>query len=237
MTGMGYYKLCLLYFFINIFDISGKSSRIRIVLEDIKGVTYMDERIKTLAKNLVNYSCRVQKGENVMISCHGKDPIPLVKQIIKEVYKAGGTPFVEIKTSDVEREMLLGATEQQLKLMAELECEKMRHMQAYIGVRGDENLTELAEIFRRADVVISPDSGSAHIAWAVEKPFVITVFTATSALRNAPFGENCVSFYPEIDCYPCMKRKCRRKKEKNICCTAVSPEKIVNILKNILHYD
>ncbi len=106
-----------------------------------------------------------------------------------------------------------------------------------IILAGKTNLTELAEIFRRADVVISPDSGSAHIAWAVEKPFVITVFTATSALRNAPFGRNCASFYPEIDCYPCMKRKCRRKKEKNICCTAVSPEKIVNILKNILHYD
>ena len=106
----------------------------------------MDERIKTLAKNLVNYSCRVQKGENVMISCHGTAPIPLVKQIIKEVYKVGANPYWEIKTSDVEREMLLNCNEEQLKLMAELECEKMRHMQAYIGVRGDDNLTELADV-------------------------------------------------------------------------------------------
>ena len=106
----------------------------------------MDERIKTLAKNLVNYSCRVQKGENVMISCHGTAPIPLVKQIIKEVYKVGANPYWEIKTSDVEREMLLNCNEEQLKLMAELECEKMRNMQAYIGVRGDDNLTELADV-------------------------------------------------------------------------------------------
>mgnify|MGYP000968516740 FL=1 len=42
--------------------------------------------------------------------------------------------------------MLLNCNEEQLKLMAELECEKMRHMQAYIGVRGDDNLTELADV-------------------------------------------------------------------------------------------
>ena len=27
----------------------------------------LDQRIRTLAHNLVNYSCRVQKGENVFI--------------------------------------------------------------------------------------------------------------------------------------------------------------------------
>ncbi len=102
---------------------------------------------------------------------------------------------------------------------------------------GQTNLEELAEVFRHADVVISPDSGSAHIAWAVEKPFVITIFTATAAGRNAPFGPNCAAFYPEIPCYPCMKRKCRLKSGKNICQSSVAAEKIVKLLKDILHSD
>ena len=34
----------------------------------------MDERIKTLARNLVNYSCRVKKGEKVLIKA--AEPIP-----------------------------------------------------------------------------------------------------------------------------------------------------------------
>jgi aminopeptidase len=106
----------------------------------------LDERIKILAKNLVNYSCRVKKGENVLISCHGTAPIPLVRQIIKEVYKAGGTPFFDMTTSSVERDMLMGMTKDQLKLKSELECEKMRHMNAYIGVRGDENISELSDV-------------------------------------------------------------------------------------------
>ena len=44
----------------------------------------MDERIKTLAYNLVHFSCKLEKGEKVWISCNGVHPLPLVKQIIKE---------------------------------------------------------------------------------------------------------------------------------------------------------
>ena len=34
----------------------------------------MDERIKKLAYNLVNYSCRVQKGEKVLIKLQRSPP-------------------------------------------------------------------------------------------------------------------------------------------------------------------
>ena len=102
-------------------------------------------------------------------------------------------------------------------------------------IAGKTNLAELAEVFRNAEVVISPDSGSAHIAWAVEKPFVITIFTATAALRNAPFGERCACFYPDIECYPCMKRKCKLKQNKNLCCQSVSAQKVIEKLQEVLN--
>jgi len=106
----------------------------------------LDERIKILANRLVNYSCRVQEGENVLISCHGTQPLPLVRAIIKEVYKAKAKPYFDLTVSSVERELLLGVTKEQLELMARLECEKMRHIDAYIGIRGDDNLSELADV-------------------------------------------------------------------------------------------
>lgn len=55
----------------------------------------MDERIKTLAYNLVHFSCKLEKGEKVWISCNGVHPLPLVKQIIKETYRDGCVPFVK----------------------------------------------------------------------------------------------------------------------------------------------
>ena len=100
---------------------------------------------------------------------------------------------------------------------------------------GKTNLEELAEVFRRADVVISPDSGSAHIAWAVEKPFVITLFSATAEKRSAPFGDRCFVLAPELDCRPCLKRQCRLKKDKNLCCRLVKPQELINLLCDILH--
>lgn len=104
-----------------------------------------------------------------------------------------------------------------------------------IILAGQTNLEELAEVFRRADVVISPDSGSAHIAWAVSKPAVITLFSATAEKRSAPFGENCYVLAPDLDCRPCLKKNCRLKTEKNKCCSLVSAEELINLMEKILH--
>ena len=46
----------------------------------------VDDRIKKLAHNLVNYSVSLKEGESVLIDLKG---------IEKEVYKVGGHPFVK----------------------------------------------------------------------------------------------------------------------------------------------
>ena len=42
--------------------------------------------------------------------------------------------------------LLLGATEEQLKILAENEAAKMRQMDCYIGVRGRNNLAEMSDV-------------------------------------------------------------------------------------------
>ena len=51
----------------------------------------VDERLKTLAKNLVNYSCNLQKGENCLIELIGADE-EFGQELIKAVLAAGGNP-------------------------------------------------------------------------------------------------------------------------------------------------
>lgn len=106
----------------------------------------MDERIKTLAYHLVHDSCRLQAGEKVWISMNGVPTMPLVKQVIKEVYAVGAIPFVQMMTNSLERELLLGATEEQQRILAETDASLMRQMDAFIGIRGEENLTEQYDI-------------------------------------------------------------------------------------------
>lgn len=106
----------------------------------------MDERIKTLAHNLVNYSCKVKEGDKIYIHYIGEATTDLARQLIKEVYKAGGQAFPHYTNQQVQREMLLNCSEEQLKLMAEVDALEMSKMDCYIGVRGTNNVSELSDV-------------------------------------------------------------------------------------------
>ena len=99
----------------------------------------MDPRQKKLSEVLVNYSCSVKKGEKVWIDQMCDDCEPLVREIIKEVYKAGGIPFVHVTTPEIEHELLKGMTEEEIKIKAELAAKEMEMMDCYIGIRANEN--------------------------------------------------------------------------------------------------
>ena len=106
----------------------------------------MDQRITTLANRLVTYSTRIQPGEKVLISSVGREVMALTRALIKEVYAAGGVPFVKIDDASVERAMLLGATEDQVQMMADMEMAQMKAMDAYIAIRGSDNTAELSDV-------------------------------------------------------------------------------------------
>jgi len=104
-----------------------------------------DPRIATLAKNLINYSVRLQKGEKVLIENFGLQR-ELVIALVKEAYEAGGYPFVSLKDQQVDRALLLGAQEEQFNLMADFEANVMSKMDAYIGLRSGDNISEQSDV-------------------------------------------------------------------------------------------
>lgn len=104
-----------------------------------------DPRIETLAKNLINYSVRLQKGEKVLIENFGLQR-ELVIALVKEAYAAGGYPFVSLKDHQVDRALLLGAQEEQFNMIADFEANVMSNMDAYIGLRSGDNINEHADV-------------------------------------------------------------------------------------------
>ncbi len=106
----------------------------------------MDTRIEKLSNLLVNYSCDLKKGEKVLISYEGQECIPLIKQLIKDVYRSEGQPFVEIRDSSITRELLFGISQEQLEFRKEIELAQMKGMDAYIAVRGGNNSSELSDV-------------------------------------------------------------------------------------------
>lgn len=106
----------------------------------------MDLRVKQLADVLVNYSCNVQKNERVLINYEGECCKPLVKQLIKNIYARGGMPYVEMRDSSVTREILLGATEEQMDFLNEYQLMQMKGMDCYIAIRAGSNTSELSDV-------------------------------------------------------------------------------------------
>ncbi len=105
----------------------------------------VDERIKKLACNLINYSCHVQKGEKVLIDTSCVDDM-IVEELIKAVYDAGGLPYIDATRPAVSRELMMRMTEQQVRDMTDWDSQRMRAMQAYIAIRGSDNVTESVDV-------------------------------------------------------------------------------------------
>lgn len=104
-----------------------------------------DPRITLLAKNLINYSVNLKKGEKVLIENFGIQT-ELVTALVQEAYAAGGFPFVSLKDHQVDRALLMGAKEEQYEMMANFEAEVMKEMDAYIGLRAGNNISEQADV-------------------------------------------------------------------------------------------
>jgi aminopeptidase len=104
-----------------------------------------DPRIQQLAKNLINYSVKLQKGEKVLIENFGLQR-ELVTALVKEAYEAGGYPFVSLKDHQVDRSLLMGAQQEQFDMIADFEANVMSKMDAYIGLRSGDNINEHADV-------------------------------------------------------------------------------------------
>ena len=104
-----------------------------------------DPRIEKLAKNLIQYSVQLQPGEKVLIENFGLQR-ELVTALVKEAYAAGGYPFVSIKDHAVDRALLMGAQEEQYNMIASFEANVMEQMDAYIGLRAGDNISEQSDV-------------------------------------------------------------------------------------------
>jgi len=104
-----------------------------------------DDRFDKLAKLLVEYSIRLKRNETVLIEAFDI-PDEMTIALIRAVRKAGGIPFAQTYYTRVNRALALEASDRQLNLMASHELTRMKKMNAYIAVRGSNNITELSDV-------------------------------------------------------------------------------------------
>src|SRR5438477_4496065 len=104
-----------------------------------------DPRYDKLAKVLVEYSTRLKRNETVLIETFDV-PDEMTIALVRATRKAGAIPFAQVYRARLSRELALDATERQLNLTAIHELARMKKMDAYIAVRGSQNITELSDV-------------------------------------------------------------------------------------------
>ncbi len=105
-----------------------------------------DPRNKKLAKVLVNYSCKVKKGDLALISVKGDSARDLGKVMINTVLEAGGTPFWLFSDEIYSRELLLNFTKPQLKQYTDFMINMVRKCNCFISIVGSQNVFELSDV-------------------------------------------------------------------------------------------
>ena len=123
--------------------------------------------------------------------------------------------------------LVLTGTEKDTELLSYID-------DGYINLAGKTNLEELQELLSRADLVISMDSGTTHLAWAVQRPKIVSIFCSTPESLYAPLGypDRYISVSAKSVCEPCHRRKC--PKGTNECTRYPSVDEVYGAVEKLL---
>jgi aminopeptidase len=105
----------------------------------------LDPRLTKLADVLINYSCEMKAGEKILIESIDV-PENITCELVRMARAAGADPLVTLKSNRVLRAMLTHGSDEQLQLIADTEALRMKNVQAYIGLRGSKNVTEMSDV-------------------------------------------------------------------------------------------
>ncbi len=104
-----------------------------------------DSRFDKLADVLVRFSTKLKKGEKALLDAHDI-PEAMVIALIRRVRAAGAIPFVQTHRARVTRELLREGAEDQFGVMSKVELQRMKMMDAYIALRGADNVYETSDV-------------------------------------------------------------------------------------------
>ncbi len=105
----------------------------------------LDPRIEKLAGLLVNYSCAVKAGENILVEAIDVPP-EFTAALVRAAAAAGSRPVVLLKSNAVNRALMHAGSREQWDLIADVERAQMEKMHCYIGARGSHNVSELSDV-------------------------------------------------------------------------------------------
>ena len=101
----------------------------------------MEDNYNRLAKVLTSFSTKLKKGEHVLIDvCDAPDD--MVIALVRAARKLKAIPHVKLQNAKVNRELYSNGVDEQFATEASWELACMKKMDAYIAIRGSNNIFE-----------------------------------------------------------------------------------------------
>ena len=107
-------------------------------------------------------------------------------------------------------------------------CERLAGMckSEPINMAGETSLKQLAGLVKRSELVVGHDSGTIHLAVAMDRPLVC-IIGPTEPKKTGPYGREDSIVRVEVDCWPCRKEKCADNK----CMDLIGVEAVLGKIK------
>ena len=115
------------------------------LLAEIVRILRMQPNYLKLAKVLTGFSTNLQKGERVLIDAFDI-PQAMVIALVRAARDLGAIPYVNIQNACISRELVNGLDAEQFETQATWELALMQKMDAYIAVRGSNNIFEMSDV-------------------------------------------------------------------------------------------
>ncbi|MDB2310661.1 aminopeptidase [Opitutales bacterium] len=112
---------------------------------EIVRILRMQPNYLKLAKVLTGFSTNLKKGERVLIDAFDI-PQAMVIALVRAARDLGAIPFVNIQNACISRELVNGLDAEQFETQATWELARMQKMDAYIAVRGSNNIFEMSDV-------------------------------------------------------------------------------------------
>lgn len=93
------------------------------------------DKIKELSKKIVDYSIRVNKNDKVLITYQSSACNDLVVELVKEVNSKGAVCHTKLSDPIINRELLLGTTEERANLLGNYSKFEVEEFTAFINIR------------------------------------------------------------------------------------------------------
>jgi len=107
---------------------------------------------KQLAKKILEFSCELEEGQNVLLHLTGLNGVGLLRALAEHARRMNANPFVQISDTEIQRLLVETGDKKFWKKQAKIDqLPLMKEMDAYVGIRASQNIYEQSEVSKKAN--------------------------------------------------------------------------------------